>query len=71
MPEIAAWIDGLRQVFGRAEIDAQLRRGMRGELTFFHFVENGREIGKPGPEGVPVSGVAIKEDANAGRRSRA
>ena len=54
MPEIAAWIDDLRRVFGRAEIDDQIRRGLRGECVFWAS-ENGRELGVRGPAGVPLT----------------
>lgn len=54
MPEVAAWIDDLRTVFGREMIDEQLRRGMRGEVHFYAS-ENGHVLGTPGPAGVPVT----------------
>lgn len=44
MPLTAAWIDELRAAFGVAEINEQIRRGLRGEPTF-HAVEGGREVG--------------------------
>ena len=59
MPEITAWIDDLRQVFGRASIDAQIRRGLRGECVFYAR-ENGHEVGAPGPRGVPITPPATK-----------
>lgn len=52
MPGVAAWIDELRRVFGRDEIDAQIRRGMRGEPTFYAY-ENGHAIGTPIPKPDP------------------
>lgn len=51
-PEFAAFIDELRRVFGRAEIDAQIRRGMNGEPSFHVVVDDacGRlELGTPKP----------------------
>ena len=46
MPEVAAFIDRLRDAFGKDEIDQQIRRGMRGEPTFYAR-ENGQVIGTP------------------------
>ena len=40
MPEVASFIDSLREAFGKDEIDIQIRKGMRGEPEFF-----AREIG--------------------------
>jgi hypothetical protein len=54
MPGIAAWLDELRTVFGRAEIDEQIRGGLRGECVFY-AQENGHQLGKKGPPGVPLS----------------
>ncbi|MBP1314453.1 hypothetical protein [Herbaspirillum sp. 1130] len=62
MPTVAAWIDLLRQAFGEAEINEQLRRGVRGEPVFF-AAEGGHAIGTPLP---PAVG-AIRVDA-AGNR---
>ena len=44
MPQTAKWIDELREAFGKEEIDAQIRKGMKGEPTFW-AKENGIEIG--------------------------
>lgn len=44
MPLTAAFIDSLREAFGADSIDAQIRRGMRGEPVFYAS-ENGHEIG--------------------------
>lgn len=38
------WIDTLREVFGKEEIDRQIRRGMAGQPTFW-AEENGIEVG--------------------------
>ena len=53
MPMVAAWIDGLRDAFGAEEIDAQIRKGMRGEPVFFAS-ENGFTVGTPSPPRVRV-----------------
>ena len=52
MPEVARFIDLLRDVFGRAAVDPSLSRGLGGEPVFF-AVEAGRRIGRvPEDEGV-------------------
>jgi len=48
MPTVTAWIDGLRDVFGRADIDAVIRSGIRG-VPGFHARENGIEVGTAPP----------------------
>lgn len=59
MPEISAWIDELRRVFGRAAIDAQLRRGLRGEVAFW-AKEGEHELGAPSPAGVAATPIPMK-----------
>lgn len=54
MPEVYAWLEGLRKVFGRAEINVQIAKGLRGECTLY-LREGEHVIGEPGPEGVPAS----------------
>ncbi len=44
MPQCAAFIDSLRDAFGKEHIDGQIRAGMRGEPVFFAS-ENGHTIG--------------------------
>lgn len=44
MPAVAAFIDALREAFGATEIDGQIRKGMRGEPTFYAS-ENGHTVG--------------------------
>lgn len=44
MPTVTAWIDGLRDVFGRDEIDAVIRSGVRG-VAGFYARESGIEVG--------------------------
>lgn len=46
MPEVTAFIDSMREAFGKDHIDHQIRRGIRGEPVFF-AQENGRQIGTP------------------------
>lgn len=44
MPNVAAFIDDMRDTFGADVINAQIRRGMKGEPGFWAS-ENGHEIG--------------------------
>lgn len=73
MPEIAAWIDGLREVFGAAAIDGQIRRGLRGQ-SHFYAQENGHVLGVPlSPPGVALEAMVItkgEEGSDAARKSR-
>jgi hypothetical protein len=50
MPVTAAFIDELREVFGRESIDAQIRAGVRG-VPVFWASEGGHEIGTNPPGG--------------------
>lgn len=58
MPEIAVWIDELREVFGREEVDVAIRAGIDGEPRFW-ACEGGIEVGTKAavPDGVEVIGV--------------
>lgn len=44
MPTVAGWIDDLRAAFGKELIDLQIRRGLKGEGTFYAR-ENDVEVG--------------------------
>ena len=44
MPTVAAFLDDLRAVFGRDAIDKQIRRGLKGEPTFWAR-EGGHKLG--------------------------
>lgn len=57
LPEIAAWIDDLRRVVGRAEIDAQIRRGIAGEPVFAVHVDGELVVGTalPHRRSLPLS----------------
>ena len=75
MPRTAAFIDNLRDAFGKAEIDAQIRKGMAGLPGHFHARENGHEVGTPMPAGDPAREVSAadmviippKKEAHANR----
>lgn len=72
MPLTAAFIDGLREMCGKDEIDDIIRRGMRGEPVFYAR-ENGVEIGTKIPRGKavswdPVTGVAFSVNGDSDDR---
>jgi hypothetical protein len=48
MPQVAAFIDGLRAAFGADEVDAMMARGLAGEPVF-HAEEAGHAVGTPAP----------------------
>lgn len=60
MPIVTAWIDGMREAFGKEHIDAQIKAGMRGEPVFFAS-ENGHTVGTPSP---PRWSVRKDEEGN-------
>lgn len=45
MPSVAAFIDEMREAFGKEHIDGQIRKGMNGAKNTFYATENGHEIG--------------------------
>ncbi len=47
MPQTAAFIDQLRDVFGADQVDPSIRAGLRGEPNRFHAIEAGLELGTP------------------------
>ena len=62
MPEIAGWIDRMREMFGAEVINEAIRAGLAGEPTF-HAIERGVEIGTP----LPASGPAWRGEGLPGR----
>lgn len=44
MPSVTAFIDSMREAFGKEMIDGQIRKGLKGEPVF-HAAENGHAIG--------------------------
>lgn len=59
MPLVTEFIDAVREVFGRAAVDAAIRAGLEGQPTFWAR-ENGFEVGVRAPDtGVPVSQMVI------------
>lgn len=71
MPNVAAFIDDLREVFGKEMIDGQIRKGMRGEPVFWAS-ENGHEIGTPVDSGATTEvtwnekGIAVATEIERG-----
>lgn len=67
MPQTAEWIDALRGAFGREMVDAQIKKSMKGEATFYSK-EGEQEFGTKGIErGVLVSPyIALKKIADKG-----
>lgn len=64
----AAFADDLRREFGAAEINAQIRRGMKGEPGLFWASEGGYEVGARDPrEGVMPAIVKPVVIGRAGR----
>lgn len=70
MPEVTAFIDSLRVVFGKDAINDQIRKGMAGEAMFWAS-EGGHEIGKRNTEAKSLvmrdsAGVAFSVEIPAG-----
>ncbi len=47
MPQVASWIDDLRNAFGSDAVEHGIKRGMGGEPNQFHAQEAGHELGTP------------------------
>lgn len=56
MPQTAAFIDALREAFGKDAINAEIRKGIGGLPGHFYASENGFTSGTPTPE--PAASVA-------------
>lgn len=63
MPEIAAFVESLADAFGREYIEDLVRRGQRGEPTFYAS-ENGIEVGTRSPQPATVWLCTEKELRN-------
>lgn len=44
MPVVTEWVDSMRQVFGKAHINGQIRAGINGKPVFYAS-ENGHTVG--------------------------
>lgn len=64
MPDTAAFIDAMRETFGREMIDDAIAEGMAGRPGF-HAIENGVEIGSKGFQEVPGGPVVQWDPARA------
>jgi hypothetical protein len=58
MPQVAAFIDSLCEVFGKEAIHAQIRKGLNGAPTFY-AQENGYEIGTHVASGTGITWHAV------------
>lgn len=71
MPQCAAFLDDLRQAFGKAEVDQMIREGLANGT--FYAAENGYEVGRP-PEPrnwvVPYVPPPVAEPVSAPGRAR-
>jgi len=47
MPTVAAFVDSMREAFGKDEVDTTIRNSMQGLGGHFYASENGHTIGKP------------------------
>lgn len=45
MPQVAAFVDAMREAFGADQVDPSIRAGMRGEPNRFWAREAGLELG--------------------------
>lgn len=62
MPVCSAFVDALREAFGKEEIDNVIRRGLRPDCKPEHrvfFSEHGVTLGQPAPE--PVNAVSAAD----------
>ena len=64
MPQCAAWVDEIRDVFGRASVDAALR------AEGFYAAEAGHVIGAPS-QGQAIGGAALVTFSAAQREREA
>lgn len=55
MPATARWVDARRTEWGKAYVNACLRRAMAGEPGEFYAMENGLFLGTPFPAGSEMS----------------
>lgn len=66
MPQVSAWIDELRAVFGRSDVTEWVRQGL-AEGTF-HAAENGHEIGQAVEVGNAISLVDVVIESPLAKR---
>lgn len=66
MPHVTVFIDSLRAAFGTEMIDKQIRRGMRGEPTFWAS-ENGIEVGTRSNPEIPLESFGNDKTKGMGK----
>ena len=54
MPETAAWVDQMRQRFGKAHVNHCIREALAGKPGFFYAFEQGHTLGTPFPPTHPI-----------------
>ncbi len=55
MPETAKWVDGKRQEWGAAHVNACIREALAGEPGRFYAIEGGHVLGTPFPATHPAA----------------
>lgn len=72
MPTCAQWVDELRDAFGKSDVDAAIREGMKADAEFrFHAAEGEHAIGRPNDRDGYVQAFVLPEPARDPRqRSR-
>ena len=73
MPTVTAWIDELREAFGKVDIDAAIRAGMKADCpedATFYATENGHTVGQPAvyPPGAVFITPAVCRPVVVGRK---
>ncbi len=54
MPETAAWVDQMRQRYGKAHVNACIRDALAGKPGLFYAIEKGHTLGTPFPPTHPI-----------------
>jgi len=73
MPLTAAWIDELRDAFGKESIDNSIRLGMQGFPDWFHATEGEREVGtpfKPATKSISLADMVIRTKEEREQQAR-
>lgn len=58
MPQVAAWIDALREAFGREAIDGQIRKATTEGVPTFYATEGGYRVGVAATDGANAISAA-------------
>lgn len=54
MPQTAEWVDQMRQRYGKAHVNACIRKALAGQAGFFYAFEKGHTLGTPFPPTHPI-----------------